>query len=471
MIEGFINLWNPLTLLVMVLGVAWGIILGGLPGFGATLGMAILIPFTYGMPPTVALPALAAIYTGAIYGGGITAILFGIPGTSAAAATVQDGYAMTKKGESLKALTTSVYASTIGGITGGICLLLFAPLLAKGSLAFGPAEYFMLAVFGLTVIATVSGTTLWKGLAAGGFGVFLGMVGLDPINGSSRLTFGQMYVVDGLPIIPVILALFAFPRSLEMLGDFFSNQGKPPSQPELSGEPIHLKELRGLWRTLIRSSLLGTFIGMIPGAGSNIACWIGVAEAKRKSKTPEKFGTGIPEGVAAAEAANNATEGGSLVPLLTLSIPGSSAAAVMFGAFMIHGLVPGPALFSKHSSVTYTYIFSIIFTNFIMLGMGYYGSRLFARITQIPTQWLAPFMLVVTAAGAYMYRQLVFDISLTILLGLLCFGLGKFKFSMPAILLGFILGPIAEKGIRRALIISNGDLGEIFFRPLFFATA
>lgn len=459
---------NPLALLLMVLGVAFGVFLGALPGFGATLGIAMMIPFTFGVDPALALPMLVSIYAGAIYGGGVTAIMVGIPGTSAAAATVMDGYELTKKGEGKKALTTSVISSAFGCFTGGVFLLLFAPALAKCTLWFGPAEYFMLAVFGLTIISTVVGGSIAKGVLAGMIGLAVSVVGIDPIAGEDRFTFGQIYLLDGFPLIPVVLSLFAFPRSLDMIRKAIKGKGSTliETRDKPSGSAISIKEMLGMWRTLVRSSILGTLVGIIPGAGGNIACWIGVSEAKRKSKHPEKFGTGIPEGVVAAEAANNATEGGSLIPMLTLSIPGSGASAVMLGALMIHGMTPGPELFAKYGAVTYTLIWAIILDSFLLLFIGYNGSRLFARLAQVPLGILSPIMIVVTLLGAFTTRQLAFDVGITIVFGTICYLLTRAKFPMPPILLGFILGPIAEKGFRRALLISHGDWTVFFTRPI-----
>jgi putative tricarboxylic transport membrane protein len=465
-LEGLLNLLNPFTLIAMTLGVMWGMFMGATPGFGSALGMALLIPFTFGMDPNVALPMLAGVYAGAIFGGGITAILVGVPGTSSAAATVQDGFAMTRKGQSNRALSTSVISSSFGGIFGGIILLFFAPKLVKIALLFGPAEYFILAIFGLTIIAVVSGGSILKGLICGIFGLLLGTIGLDPIEGESRFTCEAMYLYDGLPIIPIILSLFAFPRCLLMIRQSLSGNTTTLSGGTGSGSRITISEMTKMWKTLIRSSIIGTIIGIIPAAGSNIACWVSYAEAKRKSKTPEKFGTGIPEGVVAAEAANNAVEGGSMIPLLTLSIPGNSASAIMLGALLIHGLVPGPNLFTKYGSITYTYMLAVIFCNFIMLGIGYYASRYFARLTQVPLSILAPIMLLVTLLGSFATRQYIFDIWITIILGTICYLLTLGRFPMPAILLGFILGPIAERGFRRAMLISEGNWTIFLTRPL-----
>ena len=467
-LQGFLNLFHLSTLFFMIFGVSWGILAGALPGFGATLAMALLIPFTFGMEPNVALPMLAAVYAGAMYGGGITAIMVGVPGTSAAAATVADGFAMTRKGESQKALTTSVISSAIGGVFGGIVLLIFSPPLAKITVMFGPAEYFVLAIFGLTIIASLAGNSILKGLVAGVFGLLLSTIGIDVIAGASRFTFNQVYLYDGIPLIPLILALFAFPRCMLMIRETFQEKSFALSKEisKTGGCSISLSEIIKMWKTIIRSSAIGTIIGIIPGAGANIACWVGYSEAKRVSKTPEKFGTGIPEGVAAAEAANNAVQGGSMVPLLTLGIPGNAASAVMLGALMIHGLIPGLDLFTKYASVTYTFMMAVIFCNFIMLAIGFYASRFFAKIAKIPFYVLTPSILLITLVGSFATRQYTFDIWITVILGLACYLLTLANYPMPPILLGVILGPIAERGFRRALMISHGNWSIFFTRPI-----
>jgi putative tricarboxylic transport membrane protein len=417
---------------------------------------------------------LAGVYSGAIYGGSITAVLLGIPGTSSSAPTVLDGYAMTLRGESKRALSLAVISSSIGAFTGGVILLIFAATLSKFTLLFGPAEYFMVAVFGLTIIATLVGDNILKGVMAGLIGLFLATIGLDTITGSDRFTFGQVYLIEGLPLIPVILALFAFPRSMEMIRDVLKNRKTPVIPNEnagtkavsLQGEAKPFLEIARMWRLLLRSSLLGTFIGMIPGAGANIACWIAYSEGKRVSRHPEKFGSGSPEGIVSAEAANSATEGGSLIPMLTLSVPGSSAAAVMFGALLIHGMVPGPLFFTSSGPAAYTYIWSIILNSFLLLLIGYFGSHYFTRIANVNKIILAPIIIIVTLLGAYASRQLYFDMGLTIVLGAVFYYLSEAKFSMPAILLGFILGPIAEKGFRRAMLIHHDDWTIFFTRPI-----
>lgn len=467
-LTGILNLLKPAVFLSMSAGTAWGIICGALPGLGATIGIALLIPFTFTMSPVVALPMLAGVYAGAIYGGGITAILLGVPGTSADAATVFDGHPMAKKGEARRALRTSVTASAIGGMFAALVLLLLAPPLARLSLAFGPHEYFLIAIFGLTVIAAVSPGSILKGLIAGALGLMLGTIGLDPIMGDMRLGFGFVQLYDGLPMIPLLLGLFAFPQCLKFTEDLVT---KGLTQINISSDSsdtstLTLSDIWSIKRTLTRSAILGTIIGIIPGAGAAIAGFVSYAAEKRAAKDPTKLGTGLIEGVAASEAANNGVCSGSLVPLLTLSIPGSPTAAVILGALMIHGMIPGPELFTKYAEPTYTFIAAGFFCNLVMLAMGWYGSNVFGKIANIPTVILGPSMLVVCFTGAFAVRQQFFDLGLMILIGVVAWFLTRYGYPMASVLLGVILGPISESGFRRAMLISGGDYTSFFTRPL-----
>ena len=411
---------------------------------------------------------LAAVYCGGIYGGSITAIIVGVPGHAAAAATIYDGYEMTKKGQSNKALSAAVLASAIGGMFSAIVLLVAAPPLARIGLLFGPAEYFLLAIFGISIIASLSGTSILKGIMGGLLGLFLGTVGMDPLQGELRFSFGSMYLYDSFPLIPLILGLFAFPRCLLLVKEVFQKGNKIVSTNAaiIGGETINLKEIIENWKTLLRSSIIGTIIGIIPAAGASIACFIGYSEAKRNSKDPSKFGTGIVEGVIAAEAANNAVCGGSLVPLLTLGIPGNAVAAILLGALMIHGLVPGFQLFTKHANITYTFIFAMFFANIIMLIIGWYSVRIYSKINVIRAEVLAPSMILISLTGAFIIRQYIFDMGITAGIGIVSFYLMRNGFPMPTIMLGVILGPIAEANLRRAMQISHWDLTIFFTKPL-----
>ena len=452
----------------MVAGVIWGSVNGALPGFGAATGIALILPFTFGLEPVVALPMLAAVYAGGIYGGSITSIMLGIPGTSSAAATIFDGYEMTKKGQSKKALTGALVASAIGGILGGLVLLFAAPPLARAALLFGPAEYFVLAIFGLTIIASLASGHILKGFISGLIGLFIGTIGMDPIRGAMRYSFGFMHLYDGIPLIPLILSLFAFPRCLSLVKRISNNDINQISNKEnkVEGTAITVKEVKDHWKTILKSSVIGSIIGIIPAAGANIACFVGYSEAKRSSKDPSKYGTGILDGVIAAEAANNSVTGGSLVPMLTLGIPGNAVAAVLLGALMIQGLAPGFQLFTQHADITYTFILSIIVAHVIKLITMWKISPIFAKIARVPVSILAPTLLIISLIGAFVQRNYHFDVVTTSLLGLGFYFLMQIDFSMPAVLLGAILGPIAETGFRRAMLTYSWDLTIFFKRPL-----
>lgn len=467
-LSGFLNIFDLNVLLAMIFGVAWGILMGVLPGFGGSIGVSLLIPFTFGMDPHVALPMLAGVYQGSMYGGSITAILVGVPGTSAAAATVYDGFELAKQGQANKALSASIYASTVGGIFGGISLLLIAPLLAKITIMFGPPEYFLLAVCGLTIISTLSRESVFKGALAGLLGLFIGTIGTDPIDGYSRFTFDNPYLYEGIPLIPLILGMFALPRAITFAKSLFVGENKNVglSYNASTGSLLPLREFFSMWRNWIRSSIIGTIIGIIPAAGANIACFVAYSEAKRNAKDPASFGKGNPEGVIAAESANNAVVGSSLIPLLTLSIPGSPTAAVILGGLMIHGLIPGPQLFAKYGDVTYAFIWAIMLSTIIMLIIALHGARIFAKVVQVPLLVLAPLMIILTLLGSFCVRQLIFDMWITLGMGVLCYFLMNAGFPMPAILLGTILGPMAEKGFRQAMLISNNNYFIFFQRPL-----
>ena len=377
---------------------------------------------------------------------------------------------MARQGNAEKALSTSILASTIGGMIGAIILLTVAPPLAKISILFGPPEYFLLAVFGITIIGSLSPESTIKGVMAGLFGLILGMVGVDPLGGIERFTFGQMYLLDGLTLIPMILGLFAFPRCIAFTRSVFTDNDKVEETNSESksstGKKMTLRQFVGMWRTWLRSSIIGTIIGIIPAAGANIACFVAYSEAKRNSKDPSSFGKGSIEGIMAAESSNNAVCGGSLVPLLTLSIPGNAVAAVILGGLMIHGLVPGPQLFVKYASETYTFILGLFFSTLIMFAVAWYCSKAFAKVAYVPVMVLAPTMLLLSLLGSFCTRQLSFDIWVTITIGLICYLLTRAEFPMPAILLGAILGPIAERGYRRAMLISHGNPMIFVQRPL-----
>jgi putative tricarboxylic transport membrane protein len=465
----FLTVFQLKNLLLLSSGTFIGIIFGALPGFTAGMGVAVLIPLTFGMDPISGLLLLAGVYNGAIYGGSITAILLHTPGTPAAAATVIDGYEMTKKGKAAEALRVAVTASAFGGIFSAILLLLIAPPLANIALKFGPPEYFLLAVFGLTIIASLSTGSFLKAIISGIFGLFIGAVGLDPILSYPRFTFGSPYLLDGVSYVPALIGLFALSQVFIMVekGGIFVEKEDKIIHAVKGRLFCSLSEIKPLLKTFFRSSVIGTFIGMLPGAGASIASFLGYSEAKRTSKHPEKFGTGIGEGVAACEAANNAVTGGSLIPLLTLGIPGNSVTAILLGGLMIHGLRPGFELFTEFSNIIYPFILGLLFGNIIMFFMGTFFAQFFAKIAKLPKSILVSGICVFAIMGAYAINSSTFDIWILLIFGALGYVFRKAGFSTIAVVLGIILGPIAETGIKQSLMLGRGHIITYFLtRPI-----
>ena len=348
---GFITALSPINLVAACVSVAIGITIGALPGLSAAMGVALLIPITFGMPASTGLIVLAGVYCGAIFGGSISAILIRTPGTPAAAATAIDGYELTLKGKAGKALGTAVIASFMGGILSSISLYLFAPTLATLALKFGPAEYFWLSIFGLTIIAGASTKSITKGLISGGLGLMISTIGMDPMLGNPRFTFGIPSLLSGIPFTASLIGLFSMSQVLMLAEKKIKSSGKMIDFDDRV--LLSRAELKQILPTTLRSTIIGNLIGILPGAGASIASFLGYNEAKRFSKHKEEFGHGSIEGIAGAEAANNAVTGGSLIPTFTLGIPGESVTAVLLGGLLIQGLQPGPDLFTIHGKITY----------------------------------------------------------------------------------------------------------------------
>ncbi|MFZ5632154.1 MAG: tripartite tricarboxylate transporter permease [Bacillota bacterium] len=463
------NIFNPLSFLLMTLGIAGGIIVGALPGLTATMALALLVPFTFTMDAGVSLMVLGGVYVGAMYGGSISAILVNTPGTPSSIATTFDGYPLTKKGMAEHALVTSAFSSGVGGVFGALVLLFLSPPLAAAALKFGPPEYFWLAVFGLTIIATLSSGSMLKGLIGGAFGLLLSTVGISPIGGDMRFTFGFYQLQAGLELIVVLIGFFCLPEVLVMIEKKISSHDVATFKPKKGVAKQVIKELIKKPGLLLRSSAIGTAVGIIPGAGGNIASLMAYNEAVRFSKEKEKFGTGIIDGVAASESSNNAEVGGSLVPLLTLGIPGAAPAAVMLGALMIQGMRPGPELYTTYGAITYTFLFSFVLANIVMFVLGFYGSRYVARFINLPTSLLAPLVVFLTVIGSYAIRNNMLDVGVMVFFGLIGYITKKTGFHPGPIVLGLILGPIAENGLVQSMLMgkATGSMFQVFFtRPI-----
>ena len=461
--QGFMLALTPQNLLFCFIGVLIGTLIGVLPGIGPVSGVAILLPITFSLEPTSGMIMLAGIYYGSMYGGSTTSILINTPGESASVMTCLDGYAMARRGRAGVALGMSAIASFIAGTISVLGLMLLAPPLASFALNFGPAEYFALMVLGLTTLTRLAGKSLVKGLMMGAFGLALGTIGLDPLTGTARYTFGRVELLDGIGFVPVAMGLFA-------LAEIFAN-----AEESLTRD-VFKTDLKGLWPTLqdwidvrwtmIRATVIGFFIGALPGAGATVAAFMAYAVEKRASKYPEKFGSGVIEGVAAPEAANNAATGGALVPLLTLGIPSSATTAVMLGALLIFGLRPGPLLMTEQPQFFWAVVTSMYVGNVMLLILNLPLVGLWASMLRIPYQILLPLILLFTLIGAYALNNSVSDIWIMIAFGVIGYLMRKFDYPAAPVVLALVLGPLMETNFRRALTISQGDYSVFLTHPI-----
>lgn len=478
--SSFGQVFTPSTLLYTLIGATGGILIGAIPGLTATMGIALLIPFTYGLDFIPGVAMLLGIFCGGMYGGSIAAILIHTPGTPAAAATVLDGYPMGQKGEPGRALTIALFSSFSGGIIGALVMTFLSPLISKMALKFGPAEFFALAMFGLSVIISISGKSLIKGLITAAFGLLIGTVGMDKTCAYLRF-FKLQGFYDGIPFIPALIGLFAIS---EVIANFehllqSTQESKTRVKTASASNPVlrYLKSVVGnilperrdvktILPHIFKGSLIGTFIGAIPGAGGDIAAFVSYSEAKRSSKHPELFGHGAPEGIAAAESANNGCSGGAMIPMLSLGVPGDSNTAVLMGAFIMHGFQPGPMMFVEHLDIVYAVFGAILAANLAFLIVGMLGVNLFSKIISVEKYFLIPCILVLSLVGAYAINQSMFDVYFAIVMGVIGYLLQKYDFPLSPILLALILGPMSESNIRRYMQIVDGKFVTIFSRPI-----
>lgn len=452
----------PSVLLSNFIGTAVGIVIGALPGLTSTMGVALAVPLTYGMAPASGFAMLCGIYCGSVYGGAITAILINTPGTPAGAATTLDGYPMAQKGRAVEALGIAAISSFIGGLFSVAVLSFCAPALAKVALSFGPAEYFAVMVFGITIISSISGKSMSRGLFAGLLGMFLGTFGTDPLTGYPRFADGIPGLYGGIEIVPCLIGLFSFPQAIDMV----VKKAKESSMNALTGKVPPLREFARRWVNLLRSAVIGTFVGILPGAGTSIATFISYNEAMRFSKHKEEFGTGCMDGVVATETSNNAVVGGSLVPLLTLGIPGNAVSAIFLGALTIQGLKPGPFLFQEQAPLIYSLFLSLGIAHFFFLAIGLGGVRIFPRILKISPTVLSGGILILGTVGAYALRNEPFDIWVVLAFGLLGYFLKTIRTPTAPVVLGFILGPMIEANFEQAMLIGDGKWSFFFGKPI-----
>lgn len=451
--------FTPAHLGMVLAGVVIGLIIGAMPGLSSNLGIALMLPLTFGMDPVSALILLTSLYTAAIYGGSFSAILLHTPGTSASAATAIDGFALTRKGEFNKAIRISTFASVFGGLLSAIALLAIAPPLSLLSLKFGPAEYFWLAVFGISVIGTLASGNMIKGLVSGAVGVAISTVGLDLDSGYPRFAFGFYDLQGGIGFVPAVIGLFSLSQALLMCEK--PHNTIQEADPTGGGKWRLLPtwaEFKFIHPTLWRSSIIGIIIGILPGAGGDIGSWTAYNEAKRFAKNDPDFGKGSIRGVAASESANNATTGGAIIPLLTLGIPGSPSAAILLGALVLHGMQPGRTLFTEHAHFTYTVCVGFLIANLVMGFVGMAMCRYMGVVARLPNTILIIAVIVLSIVGSYSLGNNIYDVYTMMAFGILGYLMRKSGFSAAPMVLGMILGPLAEQGFRQAVQLADGPV-------------
>lgn len=464
---GFAEVFTLQNIIAILIGTIVGIMIGALPGLGPTVGLTLLLPVTFGMDPTTGLILLTSLYMSAEYGGSVSAILLNTPGTAAAIATSLDGNALAKKGFPGKALGVSLTASTIGGILSVICLICFSMPLVKVALKFGPPEYFALGVFGLSLVATLSGKNVAKGILMASIGLLLTTIGIDPVSGSSRFTFGLVALYDGIPLIPTLLGLYAIAEVLFMAEGLYKDaQRRKGIQKSVSSSFLNGKEIKKILPTTLRGGIIGTLIGVIPGAGGSIACWVAYDQEQRLVKDKSQFGKGDMRGIAAPESANNATVGGAMIPLMTLGIPGSPTTAVLLGALMLHGIMPGPDLFSHEPGIVYGVFVGLLVTCIAMFAVGFALSKVWSLTLNVHPAVLAPIILALCMIGAYSSRNLMLDVFLAFGFGILGYVFKKFEYPVAPLVLALVLGEIMESNMRRSLLMSNNDFSIFLTRPI-----
>lgn len=466
LITGFQIVLNPITFLYIIAGTILGVIFGALPGVSASMAVVLAMTFTYSMNPLVAIAFLVAVYCSAITGGGITAILFKIPGTPSSAATTFDGYPMTERGEAGKALGISLITSAIGGTFAAVAMFLLSPQLASAALKFGASELFAVSFLGLSVLTALDSGNVIKTIISGLIGLWLATIGMDPLDGFARFTWGNSTLLSGVQMIPVMIGMFAITEVLKQTVKRTKIESVGKDSGKVKTKLTSLKELWVMKWTIIRSGIIGTIVGILPGAGATIASFLSYTTEVKTSKTPEKYGKGAPEGVAASETANNAATGGSMVPLLALGIPGGNAAAVMMSALVLKGVQMGPMLLKRQPEFLSSVFASMIVTNIIMVVIAIGIAKIFSKILSIPYSILGTVIALLATIGSFALQSNTGDVILMVIAGVLGYIFIKFGFNAAALILGLVLGEMCEANLRRAIMLDNGNLVAVFTKPI-----
>lgn len=458
------NFATPTTILYALGACLVGLIIGALPGLTATMGVALMTTLTIALPSNIALLILICTYVGAIYGGSRSAILLNIPGTPASAASCLDGYALARQGLAGRAMGIATTGSVLGTWIGMIALALFTPVLGEAALKFGAYEFFWLAVFGVVISGNLTGNDPLKGWIAGFFGLFIASIGQEGMYAYNRFTFGIHDLSGGIALIPALVGAFGFAEVLTVIKD------RPPKVIINAFDSVipRIQDVTKYWRTIIRSGLIGTGIGIVPGVGEDVAAWSSYAAARRASKEKEKFGKGSVEGLMAAETGDNACVPGAVIPVLTLAVPGSAPAAVLLAAMLIHGVQPGPLIMVNNPQFVYDVVTMMLFASIGILIYGLTLTNLLVRILQVPQTLVMPVVFVLCVVGSFAIASRFFDIYVMLAFGIIGFFLRQLNYPMAPLVLGIVLGDLLDKNLRRGLTLSDGDLSPFFTRPISF---
>lgn len=464
LLEGFLAVWIWPSPLYMVLGILIGLFIGAVPGIGGNFCLAILIPFIFKMEPRVALSFLLGAHAIVATGGSITAVLLNTPGDSLNAATTIDGFPMTQKGQGARALGAALTASMLGGVFGAAVLGLSLPIVREIVLIFGPPEFFMMTILGISFIALVGQGSIFKSLVVGFLGLLMSLIGYDPITGVVRFNFGTLYLFDGIKLIPIVMGMFAIAEMIDLSIKGGSIQRTSDGNKKESGVLQGVKDVFKNWWLVIRCSAIGSFIGMVPGLGGTIACFVAYGHAAQTSKNASRFGLGEVEGVIAPESANNAKEGGSLIPTLGFGIPGSSGMAILLGAFIIIGIIPGPDMLTKNLSLTFQMVWIVAIANILGALLALLSANKIASIAQIRGSLIIPVIIIITLVGSYVVDLSFEGLIVTIVFGIIGYQMKKFGFSRAVLIIGFVLGGIAERNYHLAKVLYGKTF--IFNRPI-----
>ena len=466
---GFADAFTLTNLLFISAGIVLGIIFGVLPGLGSVTAIAIMVPITFYMSPVAAIAFLVGVNKGGTSGGAIPAILINAPGTPEAAATARDGYPLSRRGRPEKAMKMALYSSVFGDVFSDIMLILLAAPFAAIALKFGPPEFTAIILFSFTLIAALAGRSLVKGIVAAALGVFLSTIGLDPVDSTPRLTFGFVELFDGPSLNALAIGTLALSSVLSQIFDSRAAALPPPlprGDDYAARNRLSPREYWGEWRTLLRSACIGTGVGMLPGLGVSLAAFLGYGAAQRASRTPDTFGTGKLEGIAATEASNSAVVGANLIPTIALGIPGNVAAALLIGAFMIHGVVPGPLMMVEHGELVYSIFACMLMANLLHLLIGRIGIRIWGLFMRVPQNIILPVVILLCLVGVYIPSNSLFDVGLMFAFAGLGYVMRKSGFSIVCLVIGFLLGPMFELSLRQTMLMHKSDLSVLLTSPI-----